>query len=194
MVKTDPLVMVKIAYAFSNRATGKAMLKKYPWLSEMNEEWWLTVATLFECAIVGAPLSNSLKKKALATNNVKLRVLLKNGDAGEKALATEIALEQISNGGGFDLLPMAHRKGNAYLAAVRKHIKNVLITSSKNTSRIHLTEWNKEIFDAPTLDLLIMSPWFCGEAARIFRDCPHLVGNWLTASWLNKARALGALK
>ena len=38
MVKTDPLVMVKIAYAFSNRATGKAMLKKYPWLSEMNEE------------------------------------------------------------------------------------------------------------------------------------------------------------
>ena len=64
----------------------------------------------------------------------------------------------------------------------------------KNTSRIHLTEWNKEIFDAPTLDLLMMSPWFCGEAARIFRDCPHLVGNWLTASWLNKARALGTLK
>ena len=55
-------------------------------------------------------------------------------------------------------------------------------------------QWNKEIFDAPTLDLLMMSPWFCGEAARIFRDCPHLVGNWLTASWLNKARALGTLK
>ena len=170
------------------------MLKKYPWLSEMNEEWWLTVATLFECAIVGAPLSNSLKKKALATNNVKLRVLLKNGDAGEKALATEIALEQISNGGGFDLLPMVHRKGNAYLAAVRKHIKNVLITSSKNTSGIRLTEWNKEIFDEPTLDLLITSPWFCSEAASILRNCPYLAGDWLTASWLNKARALGTLK
>ena len=194
MMKTDPLVMVKIAYAFSNRATGKVMLKKYPWLSEMNEEWWLTVATLFECAIVGAPLSNSLKKKALATNNVKLRVLLKNGDAGEKALATEIALEQISNGGGFDLLPMIHRKGNAYLAAVRKHIKNVLITSSENTSGIRLIEWNKEIFDEPTLDLLITSPWFCSEAASILRNCPYLAGDWLTASWLNKARALGTLK
>lgn len=194
MVNNDPLVMVKIAYAFSNRATGKSMLTKYPWLSEMNEEWWLTVATLFECAIVGAPLSNTLKKKALATNNVKLRVLLKNGSPDEKALAMRIALDQIAGGAGFDLLPTVLRKGDDYLAAVRKHIKNVLITATHNTSRIRISDWNKDIFDTQTLDMLARSPWFRGEVARTYRECPSLYNSWLTTDWLKKASEFGSLK
>ena len=196
MAYYSPVGMIKIAHDFSKGATGKAMLLELPWLKDIGDEWWETAASLYDNAILGAPLSEEQSRKAIGTRYAKARYLIEHGTKIERQVGINHIIEAISTGAPWTIAPAGIRKTNIFLTAAREHLRlNVLNYEKDNTTGLKVSGMPYDIFDQATKDILVYCEWFCLEVVNHYdgytRIMPPL---WITDNWKQKVRLSGTIK
>ncbi len=196
MAYYSPVGMIKIGYEFSQGATGKEMLFKYPWLKEIGDEWWVTASSLYEKAIFGAPLSPGQIKKALGNDYEKAKYLWKYDTVDKRKAAKEHLIKAVADGAEWTVVPGDLRRGEDFIAGAKEHLrKNVLNKVNKNTTGCKLINMPYGIFDNNTKDILVNCEWFCLEIVSCYDHLTRWsLPRWVTDNWRQKVRLAGTIK